>query len=562
MFKPIVNIKSGKLYAVEVQLVNTEQNENFKSIYRIFSEATDESILHILDQELRKKAFEKFEKIQIENVRIFYTIDSRVIYMPNSDESNICKIENINIDKKAITFQISEKTSSSDQYVTTSLISKYKDKGFDISISDFGDGITGIKLLYNSNINYVKLNKSFIFDIHNNMKKRMFCISIVNLAHIMGIKVISGGIDEKQDYYNCVDIGVDFIQGHYVQKEQLDINNIHKRYEQISNSFQNDKYSTNTNIIDKEQIEYIEPLKIDSNLNQLFTYFKENSHNTFVPIVDGINQLCGAIYERDIKDIAYSKYGISLSQNQNTKDKLKEFMKPVISADKNWGIDKVLEIYNMNIDNQSGIFITKNSQYNGFIDVNRLLLLSHSKNLETAKEQNPLTKLPGNKKIKEFIQSAFDNIEKAKYHIVYFDFNDFKPFNDHHGFRKGDNAILLFANILKQELPDDVFIAHIGGDDFFVGFTDFEYEPVFKYIDDIQILFKSEAMQYYTDTEVQKGCITTKDRFGIERKFNLLSVCSAIVELSNVDKGYLDKILSKIKKEAKKSIKPVGLSVI
>jgi len=55
--------------------------------------------------------------------------------------------------------------------------------------------------------------------------------------------------------------------------------------------------------------------------------------------------------------------------------------------------------------------------------------------------------------------------------LVYFDFDNFKPYNDRYGFRQGDRTILLFSDILKKTSGANKFFAgHIGGDDFFAGF--------------------------------------------------------------------------------------------
>ena len=54
---------------------------------------------------------------------------------------------------------------------------------------------------------------------------------------------------------------------------------------------------------------------------------------------------------------------------------------------------------------------------------------------------------------------------------AYFDFDNFKPYNDRYGFRQGDRTILLFSDILKKTSGANKFFAgHIGGDDFFAGF--------------------------------------------------------------------------------------------
>ena len=86
-----------------------------------------------------------------------------------------------------------------------------------------------------------------------------------------------------------------------------------------------------------------------------------------------------------------------------------------------------------------------------------------------ARDQNPLTKLPGNNSIGDHISASLEAQHPGRHTFVYFDFNDFKPFNDHYGFRQGDRAILLFAEIMQRNLPG-TFIGHIGGDDFFAAF--------------------------------------------------------------------------------------------
>ena len=178
-----------------------------------------------------------------------------------------------------------------------------------------------------------------------------------------------------------------------------------------------------------------------------------------------------------------------------------------------------------------------------------------------AKDQNPLTKLSGNQQIENFINQAFGSKEPC--HIVYFDFNDFKPFNDVYGFRQGDRAILLFADILKKVLHTDTFIGHIGGDDFFLGYKKSLYEDVYKEVAYIQDLFALHVQELYNDTDRANKKISTKDRFGEIREFGLLSVCSAIIEITKKsNKDDLDVILGKAKKLSKTMSEPLGISVM
>jgi diguanylate cyclase (GGDEF)-like protein len=562
-FQPIVNVKSGKIYAVEALLRNHHEAGGFYSIFNLFDEAFHDAMLYQLDLELRAIALKKFSKIEIENLQMFYNLDNRIMYMPDFTTGNTSNIlDKLNFDKKSICFELSERGTLQDPSSITNMVTRYQQEGYDIAIDDFGTGIAGLQLLYYAQAKFIKLDRFFIQNIQKDAKKRLFCSSIINMAHIMSMKVIAEGVETKEEYLTCKDIGVDLVQGYLIQKPKTDITKLKRKYETISDLYKNDQRSYTTNLVDKSKIEIIEPLKLDATLNDLFEYFKHHPTNTFVPIIDKIGQLYGVIYEKDIKELSYSQFGVSLAKNDKTNEKLKKFIKDTISSEITWGVDKILEIYNMDTRSSYGIFITKNSQYYGFIDVNNLLAISYNRNIEIAKDQNPLSKLPGNRQIELFIGNSLQCVEGKLYHIVYFDFNDFKPFNDIYGFRQGDRAIILFTDILKKELAKDTFIAHIGGDDFFVGFVNQAYEDVYTIINEIQIKFREQVKELYNPVDKENEFIQTKDRFGVMRKFKLLGVCSAIIEIQN-PKSYtdLDRILGIIKKESKKYLTPLGVSL-
>jgi len=561
-FQPIVNVKSGRIFAVEALLRNFNEAGGFHSIFNLFDDAYHDGILYQLDLELRQKALIKFSKLNIPNLQLFYNLDHRLMYMPDFSHGNTSLIlENLGLEKNTICFELSERGTLRDPSSITTMVNRYKQEGYDIAIDDFGTGIAGLQLLYYAESNFIKIDRFFINNIQSDAKKRLFCSSIINMAHVMGMRVIAEGIETKDEYYTCKDLGVDLLQGYLIQKPKLELKKIKTKYNEVSDLFKQDRRFYTTNNLDKAKIEIIKPLLDTTSLHDLFLYFKENSEHSFVPIVDNLNNLCGVIYEKDIKQISYSQFGIALAKNDNDNTKIKRFVKPIIFAEITWGVDKILEIYNMNKYNANGIYITKNNKYFGFLSVNNLLDISYNRNLEMAEDQNPLTKLPGNKRIEEYLVDAFQKEEIT--YIVYFDFNDFKPFNDSYGFRQGDRAILLFSILLKKVSNSKAFVAHIGGDDFFIGFSESQYEEVFKIVSDLQISFNDKVRELYTKEDQKRGHISAKDRFGVERKFSLLGIAAAIVALSStIDKNNFDLMLGQIKKESKKVNTPLGVSIL
>ena len=382
------------------------------------------------------------------------------------------------------------------------------------------------------------------------------------MAHIMGILVVAEGIETEQEFYTCKEIGADYIQGYLVQKPTKDIKEIEKTYEHIVKLIECDKRDNSKNFINDEFIEEIYPLNVHTSLYDLFLHFKRNTEHNFVPIVDEFGYFLGVIYESDIKKISYSQYGLSLAQNKTYSSTLLKYIKPALSVEVTWGVDKILEMYNQNISSSLGIFITSSDKYKGFINLNSLLTLSYRRNIEIAANQNPLTKLPGNNQIEKYINEAFKENFKINTCIIYFDFNDFKPFNDIYGFRQGDRAILMFAELLQKRYQKNAFIAHIGGDDFFVGIKNSLSNDIIELTSLVQDEFENSARNLYSKEDKEKSHIVSKDRFGTIRKFDLLTVSSAIIEInpkSNIDK--LDHMLNIVKTQSKGSRNPIFIEL-
>jgi diguanylate cyclase (GGDEF)-like protein len=378
------------------------------------------------------------------------------------------------------------------------------------------------------------------------------------MAHIMGMLVVAEGIETEKEFYTCKDIGADFIQGYLVQKPTTNHKDITSNYLNIITLINEDKRVSNS-FIDEEFIEEIPPLHINTSLYDLFVHFKEDTKNNFVPIIDEFENFLGIIYETDIKKISYSQYGLSLAQNKTFSSTLVKYIKPALNVEISWGIDKILETYNLNSKNSLGIFITQSGKYKGFINLNSLLTLSYKRNIEIATNQNPLTKLPGNNQIEKFIDKTLRKNQKTITHIIYFDFNDFKPFNDIYGFRQGDRAILIFSELLQKRYPKDAFIAHIGGDDFFVGLKNYDYKEVYHLTATVQEEFSNSAKNIYTKKDKENGFIVAKDRFNMERRFDLLSVSSAIIEINSKSNiSNFDNTLNILKKASKGSKEPIS----
>ena len=140
---------------------------------------------------------------------------------------------------------------------------------------------------------------------------------------------------------------------------------------------------------------------------------------------------------------------------------------------------------------------------------------------------NPLTQLPGNVQVGA---EASARIEAGgQWGLIYVDLDNFKAFNDHFGFHRGDEAIKLLARCLREAVADhpsdDGFIGHVGGDDFMVMVPPELTEPIAK---DICERWDEVAPELYEPEDVERGFIDVTDRRNELHRFPIMTVSLGI----------------------------------
>ena len=566
-FQPILNMHTGKIYAVEALLRNF-RDAGFKSIFEVFDTAYDENILFAFDIALREKTFKKFTTIEnYEDIKLFYNLDNRLFEMSDFTAGNTNKIlKKLNIAKENLCFEISERHEISDNSSMERVLAHYRDENFFVAIDDFGTGYAGFKLLFDSTPDIVKIDRYLLQNIDKSMKKQLMLRSITNLSIQLGIQVLAEGVETKEEFFTCKDIGCHLVQGYFVQHPTQSCAEIENEYEHIQTLLQSSKRNKSNRSNIENYIQRIEPLYRKQTMGEVVEYFKKHKNREIVPVLNSKNEPKGVFYENQIKEYIYSPYGISLLNNDtSTKSKLKNFIEPSPHIDINSDINTIMEVFSSNSES-AGIIITENSHYYGFLSARAIISIMNEENLIAARDQNPLTKLPGNRMIQKYIADI--ELTEESYVLCYFDLDNFKAFNDVYGFRNGDRVIQLFADIMRKNLPSDFFKAHIGGDDFFVANKIIDNSQTsLKHIEQAISIFIENVKEYYSDADKKSGSIITKNREGVVQKFPLLSVSASIiiVKQKRVKKNFiniLNEVLSLQKKVAKREPKHIAISSI
>jgi diguanylate cyclase (GGDEF)-like protein/PAS domain S-box-containing protein len=90
---------------------------------------------------------------------------------------------------------------------------RYRDAGIQVALDDFGTGYSSLAYLKQFDIDYLKIDRSFVRDIEKNECSRAIAESIIAMAHKLGMKVIAEGIEKPEQEAVLRSGGCDYGQG-------------------------------------------------------------------------------------------------------------------------------------------------------------------------------------------------------------------------------------------------------------------------------------------------------------------------------------------------------------
>lgn len=143
-------------------------------------------------------------------------------------------------------------------------------------------------------------------------------------------------------------------------------------------------------------------------------------------------------------------------------------------------------------------------------------------------DANPLTLLPGNRAIDRAIDTRIN--QKIDFCHLYIDLDNFKSYGDRYGYKAGSDVISQVGDLVQAVVnecghPDDL-VGHIGGDDYVVVTSLDKGEWLAQ---TIISRFDEMVPTLYSPEDRQAQSFVGKDRYGVVRKFPLMSISIAVI---------------------------------
>lgn len=127
-------------------------------------------------------------------------------------------MKTINLDGSGITVEITEGLLLDGITVVKDKLEDYHSSGMNISLDDFGTGYSALSYLKKFDIDFIKIDQSFVKNIEHDAYDLVLCETIISMSHKLGKKVIAEGIETQAQKEFLMSCHCDYGQGYLFSK--------------------------------------------------------------------------------------------------------------------------------------------------------------------------------------------------------------------------------------------------------------------------------------------------------------------------------------------------------
>ncbi len=520
VYQPIIDLSRAGIYGYEA-LIRGPSGSNFETPLQLFRAA---SLMNVeLDFEIlcRRLAIQRFAELKLGFLLFINASPLLLLSRDYRKGKTLEYLHEYGVDPRRIVIEVTEHFRIHQFEALNNALDHYRKAGFKVALDDLGSGYSSLRLWTEVLPDFIKIDKHFIRNIHQNKIKQSFIRGLLEISNGSSCKIIAEGIESREEFAYLSSIGIQYFQGFYFAlptAEPLATIDAELMHTDHTRHLHNSLGQDNLRGITK----CIPPIVASTTVREVLDKLQRNPEINLLPIVNAGHPV--GLVERFLflNSLMQSLYGIDLYGKMKIMDFLEDA--PIAVA-----LTSTLEEASQAVTSPGvavqAFIITENNRYYGVCTVLDLLHKITEQQICSARHANPLTLLPGIVPTNDAIDRLL--YSKTAFSLAYFDLDNFKPYNDHYGYDAGDLVIKKLADILRNVYRKEFsLIGHIGGDDFVV--VDMSTAAI-ENCREVLVSMENAIPEFYREEHVYAGGIKGNDRQGNACLFSLLSISIGLV---------------------------------
>ena len=122
-------------------------------------------------------------------------------------------LDDLGLNGQHVTIEITEGVLLGADPHISDLLLQFRNAGINVAIDDFGTGYSSLSYLKKFDIDFLKIDQSFIRDLSADVNGRTLVETIIVMGHKLGLKVVAEGVETQEQSRFLAAAGCDYAQG-------------------------------------------------------------------------------------------------------------------------------------------------------------------------------------------------------------------------------------------------------------------------------------------------------------------------------------------------------------
>jgi len=216
-YQPKIDLKAGHVIGVEALVRWNHPQRGLIPPDQFIGPAEQTGMIRPLAQWVLKEAHRQFKEWHQAklNLPISVNLSVRNLQDPQLLDQVAGLIQASGAASSWLELELTESILMVDPARAMEVLKQLSAMGIRLSIDDFGTGYSSLGYLKGLPVHEIKIDKSFVMDMRKDKNATMIVLSIINLAHNLGLKVVAEGVEDEETRDQLAAFGCDAAQGYF-----------------------------------------------------------------------------------------------------------------------------------------------------------------------------------------------------------------------------------------------------------------------------------------------------------------------------------------------------------
>lgn len=225
-FQPIISIKNGvSLHGFEALVRWNHPTKGVLSPMDFIPLAEETGKIVdlgslVLNQACKTLAAWREEIPEARNLSLSVNVSGRQFIQTDLVPKVKKTLQDTGVPPESLRLEVTETAIMDNSKAVVDKLTQFRNAGIGISVDDFGTGYSSMSYLQRLPLDTLKIDLSFVREMDEAQENLEIVMTIINLAHSLGLEVVAEGVEKTEQHEILSQLGCEYLQGYLYSKPQ------------------------------------------------------------------------------------------------------------------------------------------------------------------------------------------------------------------------------------------------------------------------------------------------------------------------------------------------------